>query len=56
MDIYEYLKLDHDHVSHLFKQFSKSDLIIRKKQIILYKKINTSPFRAIIRLFYSQLF
>ncbi|MBI2785597.1 MAG: hemerythrin domain-containing protein [Legionella longbeachae] len=33
MDIYDYLKLDHEHVKQLFKQFEKSELLIRKKQI-----------------------
>lgn len=34
MNIYEYLKMDHEHVSDLFKQFSESDLMIRKQQIM----------------------
>lgn len=34
MDIYDYLKWDHDQVSQLFKQFEKSDLEVRKKQIM----------------------
>lgn len=34
MNIYDYLKMDHDHVGDLFKQFSKSDLMIRKQQIM----------------------
>ena len=34
MDIYEYLKLDHQHVSKLFKQFEKSNSKIRKQQIV----------------------
>lgn len=34
MDIYDYLKMDHEHVAKLFKQFEKSTLIERKKQIV----------------------
>lgn len=34
MDIYQYLKLDHDHVDQLFTQFEKSELPPRKKQIV----------------------
>lgn len=34
MDIYDYLKLDHDHVAQLFKQFEHSTLLDRKKQIV----------------------
>lgn len=34
MDIYDYLKWDHEQVSQLFKQFEKSDLEVRKKQIM----------------------
>lgn len=33
MDIYEYLKLDHEKVAQLFKQFAESKLTERKKQI-----------------------
>jgi hemerythrin superfamily protein len=33
MDIYDYLKSDHDYVSKLFKQFEKSKLAERRKQI-----------------------
>ena len=33
MDIYDYLKLDHEHVKKLFKQFEDSNLLERKKQI-----------------------
>jgi hemerythrin superfamily protein len=33
MDIYDYLKLDHDLVSRLFKQFDKTKLSDRKRQI-----------------------
>jgi len=33
MDIYDYLKLDHKHVDHLFQQFGYSNNIERKKQI-----------------------
>jgi hemerythrin superfamily protein len=34
MDIYEYLKMDHEKVAHLFNLFEKSELIERKKQIV----------------------
>ncbi|MBA4697593.1 MAG: hemerythrin domain-containing protein [Legionella sp.] len=34
MDLYQYLKMDHQFVSKLFKQFEKSELLDRKKQII----------------------
>ncbi|QMT59816.1 hemerythrin domain-containing protein [Legionella sp. PC997] len=34
MDIYEYLKMDHDHVAHLFDQFKESELPARRKQIM----------------------
>jgi hemerythrin superfamily protein len=34
MDIYDYLKMDHQKVSHLFKQFKNSDSAKRKKEII----------------------
>lgn len=34
MDIYEYLKLDHDHVAQLFKQFEHSESRERRKQIV----------------------
>lgn len=34
MDIYEYLKLDHELIAHLFKQFENSNLPARKKQIV----------------------
>ncbi|AUH74281.1 hemerythrin domain-containing protein [Legionella sainthelensi] len=34
MNIYEYLKLDHEHVSQLFHQFEKSKILTRKKQIV----------------------
>jgi hemerythrin superfamily protein len=34
MDIYDYLKLDHEHISHLFKQFEKSQILERQKQIV----------------------
>ncbi|WP_454783558.1 hemerythrin domain-containing protein [Legionella sp. WA2022007384] len=34
MDIYEYLKMDHDHVAHLFDQFEQSELPTRRKQIV----------------------
>lgn len=34
MDIYDYLKLDHDEVSKLFKQFEKADSKIRRQQIV----------------------
>lgn len=34
MDIYEYLKLDHEHVAKLFKQFENAESLTRKKQII----------------------
>jgi hypothetical protein len=34
MDIYEYLKLDHEHVAQLFKQFTDSQLQERRKQIV----------------------
>lgn len=34
MNIYEYLKLDHEHVAKLFKQFEASDLPERKHQIV----------------------
>lgn len=34
MDIYDYLKLDHKHVDHLFKQFAESHDMDRKKQIV----------------------
>ena len=33
MDIYDYLKLDHQHVAELFKQFEGSQLAERRKQI-----------------------
>lgn len=33
MDIYEYLKMDHEHVNSLFKQFEKSKVPARKVQI-----------------------
>lgn len=34
MDIYEYLKMDHEKVAHLFKLFEKSQLSERKKEIV----------------------
>jgi hypothetical protein len=34
MDIYEYLKMDHEKVAHLFKLFKKSQIIERKKEIV----------------------
>ncbi|STY30237.1 Alr3199 protein [Legionella wadsworthii] len=34
MDIYKYLKLDHEHVNHLFKQFEDSEVLERKQQIV----------------------
>jgi hemerythrin superfamily protein len=34
MDIYGYLKLDHEHVSQLFQQFENSKLFERKQQIV----------------------
>lgn len=33
MNIYEYIKLDHEKVAHLFKQFSKADAPERQEQI-----------------------
>ncbi len=36
MDIYDYLKLDHEHVAQLFKQFEHTDSQERKKQIVDY--------------------
>ena len=33
MDIYDYLKQDHEHVKKLFKQFENSKVLERKKQI-----------------------
>ncbi|ASQ46136.1 hemerythrin domain-containing protein [Legionella clemsonensis] len=34
MDIYEYLKMDHAKVSHLFELFEKSDILERQQQIV----------------------
>lgn len=34
MDIYDYLKMDHEKVAHLFDLFKKSQLIERKKEIV----------------------
>lgn len=34
MDIYDYLKMDHDHVDKLFKQFEKSKIPARQVQIV----------------------
>ncbi len=34
MDIYDYLKMDHDKVAHLFQLFKKSQLSGRKKEIV----------------------
>lgn len=34
MDIYDYLKLDHKKVAHLFKQFEKSESLERKKEVM----------------------
>lgn len=34
MTIYDYLKMDHEHVKKLFKQFESSTILARKKQII----------------------
>lgn len=34
MDIYEYIKADHEYIAHLFKQFDNSDLPVRQRQII----------------------
>ena len=34
MDIYDYLKMDHQKISNLFDQFESSSLLIRKKQIV----------------------
>lgn len=36
MDIYEYLKMDHEQVNQLFKQFEKSDHLNRKMDIMLF--------------------
>ena len=36
MDIYDYLKLDHDHVEKLFKQFEKSERTERQIQIMIF--------------------
>lgn len=33
MDIYDYLKLDHEHVTHLFELFENSDYSLHRKQI-----------------------
>ena len=33
MNIYDYLKMDHEHVAHMFKQFSKSKLPERRAEI-----------------------
>lgn len=34
MDIYEYLKMDHQNVSQLFKQFESTEPVERKRQIM----------------------
>lgn len=34
MNIYDYLKLDHEHVANLFKQFENSQVLERRKQIV----------------------
>ncbi|MFJ1269955.1 hemerythrin domain-containing protein [Legionella lytica] len=34
MDIYDYLKMDHDKVAHLFKLFEQSTLESRKREIV----------------------
>lgn len=34
MDIYDYLKMDHDKVDHLFKLFEKSTLLKRQHEIV----------------------
>ncbi|HRD70102.1 MAG TPA: hemerythrin domain-containing protein [Legionella sp.] len=34
MDIYDYLKMDHDKVARLFKQFNKTEINVRKQQIM----------------------
>ncbi|MCC5013881.1 MULTISPECIES: hemerythrin domain-containing protein [unclassified Legionella] len=34
MDIYDYLKMDHDKVEHLFKLFEDSKIVTRKKEIV----------------------
>lgn len=34
MDIYDYLKTDHERVAQLFKQFEDTDIIVRKEQIV----------------------
>lgn len=36
MDIYKYLKLDHAHVAHLFKQLKHADCNTRKRQIVSF--------------------
>ena len=35
MDIYDYLKLDHEYVAQLFKQFDNVDLMDRQQQIVV---------------------
>lgn len=35
MDIYDYLKMDHDKVAHLFSLFEKSKILKRKQEIVL---------------------
>lgn len=34
MDIYDYLKMDHEKVAHLFKLFEKSKILKRKQEIV----------------------
>lgn len=34
MDIYAYLKLDHEHVAQLFSQFENAESVTRRKQIV----------------------
>lgn len=36
MDIYDYLKMDHEKVSHLFKLFENSKIKARKKEIVAW--------------------
>lgn len=36
MNIYDYIKLDHEHVNKLFKLFKKANSLIRQKQTVDY--------------------